>query len=50
MVRLGNLGDLDAFFTDRMPSEDICELLAENDVRLHVADQGIPGAKRESIG
>ena len=50
MVRLGNLGDLDAFFTDRMPSEDICELLAENDVRLHVAGQAMPATRRESIG
>ncbi len=38
MVRLGNLRDLDAFFTDRMPPPAICELLEESDVRLHVAD------------
>ena len=37
MVRLGNLRDLDAFFTDRMPPPAICELLEESDVRLHVA-------------
>ena len=39
MVRLGNLGDLDAFFTDRTPAADICELLEKNDVRLHVAGE-----------
>jgi DeoR family glycerol-3-phosphate regulon repressor len=38
MVRLGNLRDLDAFFTDRMPPPPICALLEESDVRLHVAD------------
>ena len=38
MVRLGNLRDLDAFFTDRTPPAAICELLEESDVRLHVAD------------
>src|SRR6185312_10507149 len=38
MVRLGNLRDLDAFFTDRPPPPAIRELLEESDVRLHVAD------------
>jgi DeoR family glycerol-3-phosphate regulon repressor len=38
MVRLGNLRDLDAFFTDCTPAAAICELLEESDVRLHVAD------------
>ena len=38
MVRLGGLADLDAFFTDRPPPEPIRELLAANDVRLHVAE------------
>jgi DeoR family transcriptional regulator, glycerol-3-phosphate regulon repressor len=38
MVRLGNLRELDAFFTDRTPPAAICELLEESDVRLHVAD------------
>ncbi len=38
MVRLGNLRDLDAFFTDRMPPPPVCELLEKSDVRLHVAD------------
>src|SRR5262245_33650348 len=37
MVRLGSLRDLDAFFTDREPPPAICHLLAESDVRLHVA-------------
>jgi len=38
MVRLGNLSDLDAFFTDRPPPPAICDLLEKSDVRLHVAD------------
>ena len=42
MVRLGNLGELDAFFTDKMPPPAICDLLAENDVRLHVAGLAEP--------
>jgi len=42
MVRLGSLGDLDAFFTDSMPPPSICDLLAENDVRLHVARPAAP--------
>jgi DeoR family glycerol-3-phosphate regulon repressor len=37
MVRLGSLRDLDAFFTDCEPPPAICQLLAESDVRLHVA-------------
>jgi DeoR family glycerol-3-phosphate regulon repressor len=40
MARLGNLRDLDAFFTDRPPPPAICELLEQNDVRLHVAGEG----------
>jgi DeoR family glycerol-3-phosphate regulon repressor len=38
MVRLGNLRDLDAFFTDRQPPATICDLVDKSDVRLHVAD------------
>jgi DeoR family glycerol-3-phosphate regulon repressor len=40
MVRLGNLADLDAFFTDAPPPPAIRELIAASDVRLHVADAG----------
>ncbi|HTO85027.1 MAG TPA: DeoR/GlpR family transcriptional regulator [Methylomirabilota bacterium] len=39
MVRLGNLSDLDAFFTDQQPPPAICDLLEKSDVRLHVADE-----------
>jgi DeoR family transcriptional regulator, glycerol-3-phosphate regulon repressor len=39
MVRLGNLSDLDAFFTDRQPPPAIGDLLEKSDVRLHVADE-----------
>ena len=45
MARLGNLRDLDAFFTDHMPPLAICELLAESDVRLHVAGESEGAAK-----
>jgi DeoR family glycerol-3-phosphate regulon repressor len=45
MARLGNLRDLDAFFTDRTPPLAICELLAESDVRLHVAGESEGAAK-----
>lgn len=38
MVRLGNLSELDAFFTDRVPPPAICDLLVAHDVRLHVAE------------
>src|SRR5262249_23037787 len=48
MVRLGNLRDLDAFFTDRAPSPAICELLEESDVRLHVADARTLGEGQDS--
>jgi DeoR family glycerol-3-phosphate regulon repressor len=48
MVRLGNLRDLDAFFTDRTPSPAICELLEESDVRLHVADAATMAEGQES--
>jgi DeoR family glycerol-3-phosphate regulon repressor len=37
MARLGNLRDLDGFFTDRPPPPAICDLLEKSDVRLHVA-------------
>jgi DeoR family transcriptional regulator, glycerol-3-phosphate regulon repressor len=37
LVRLGNMGELDAFFTDRLPPMEIRDLLAKSDVRLHVA-------------
>src|SRR5262249_23078838 len=38
MVRLGGLGELDAFFTDAPPPPAIVALLAENDVQLVIAD------------
>jgi DeoR family glycerol-3-phosphate regulon repressor len=45
MARLGNLRDLDAFFTDRPPPPAICELLEQSDVRLHVAGEGAIAAE-----
>jgi DeoR family glycerol-3-phosphate regulon repressor len=38
MVRLGNLADLDAFFTDRPPPDPIRAMLAEHGVELHVTE------------
>jgi DeoR family transcriptional regulator, glycerol-3-phosphate regulon repressor len=37
MVRLCNLRDIDALFTDQMPKPNICRMLSEADVSLHVA-------------
>ena len=38
MVRLCNLSDIDALFTDQMPEPDISRMLSEADVSLHVAN------------
>ena len=38
MVRLCNLWDMDALFTDQTPELDICRMLSEADVPLHVAE------------
>ncbi|PMR68136.1 DeoR/GlpR family transcriptional regulator [Halomonas heilongjiangensis] len=37
VVRQGNLGQLDALFTDRRPPESILRLLEAHDVSLHIA-------------
>ncbi len=37
MVRLGNISEIDALFTDRQPPPALTELLAQTDVQLHVA-------------
>lgn len=36
MVRLGNIAQANMFFTDQAPSENISQLLKDNDVRLHI--------------
>ena len=38
MVRLCNLRDIDALFTDQKPEEEICRMLSEARVPLHVAE------------
>ncbi|MEE8274198.1 MAG: DeoR family transcriptional regulator, partial [Alphaproteobacteria bacterium] len=38
MVRLGNLSQITALCTDRMPLPAACELLAAREVELYVAD------------
>jgi DeoR family glycerol-3-phosphate regulon repressor len=40
MVRLGNIGEIDALFTDRQPPAALAEVLTQKDIELHVADQG----------
>lgn len=39
MVRLCNIRDLHALFTDRMPPAWMCEMLASADVKLYVAEE-----------
>ncbi|MEA3363711.1 MAG: DeoR/GlpR family transcriptional regulator [Thermodesulfobacteriota bacterium] len=41
MVRLGNLEQIDALFTDRHPPEHIAALLEEKNIALHTADNVI---------
>jgi len=37
MVRLGDIGEIDALFTDRRPSESLIEAMSAGDVEWHVA-------------
>ncbi len=37
MVRLGNISEIDAMFTDRKPPQPLTEIMAETDVKLYVA-------------
>ncbi len=39
MVRLCDIREMHALFTDRMPPPEMCEMLAAADVKLHVADE-----------
>ena len=51
MVRLGNIGEIDALFTDRPPTEALIEAMNAGDVELHVAQpSGDPdgGAEEEN--
>jgi DeoR family glycerol-3-phosphate regulon repressor len=38
MVRLGNIQEIDAMFTDKMPSPELVEVMKHNEVELHVAE------------
>ena len=38
MVKLGHIGEVDALFTDRPPSAEMMQVLAETKTRLFVAD------------
>lgn len=37
LVRLGHMREIDALFTDRMPSQEMRQILKESDVELHIA-------------
>jgi DeoR family glycerol-3-phosphate regulon repressor len=39
MVRLGSIGEIDALFTDRRPTESLVEVMNANEVELHVAPE-----------
>lgn len=38
LVRLGNIGQIDEFFTDKMPPEEIVQILDQENVALHVPE------------
>jgi len=38
MVRLGNIREVDAMFTNKMPPAELVEIMKHNDVKLHVAE------------
>jgi len=38
MVRLGNIREVDAMFTTRMPPAELVEIMKQNEVELHVAE------------
>src|SRR6185436_6787873 len=39
MVRLGDIGMLDAFFTDKLPPQSVRDQIEKHDVRLYTSDQ-----------
>ncbi|MDF1527092.1 MAG: DeoR family transcriptional regulator [bacterium] len=41
MVRLGQLSQIDALFTDKRPPDEICRILADANVKLHIALNGM---------
>ncbi len=49
MVRLCNLRDIDALFTDQMPAKNICRMLSEAHVPLHVAEPHETPARVSSV-
>jgi DeoR family glycerol-3-phosphate regulon repressor len=38
MVRLGDVGMLDAFFTDKLPPQSVRDQIEKHDVRLYTVD------------
>jgi len=51
MARLANIGEVDAVYTDRMPPEPICRILADHKVDLYVAgdEMDMAGEPRAAI-
>ncbi|MEJ2586440.1 MAG: DeoR family transcriptional regulator [Deltaproteobacteria bacterium] len=47
MVRLCNIREVDALFTDKRPESGICEMLSASNVDLHVADESGDKAAKE---
>ena len=41
MVRLGSIGEVDALFTDRQPTESLIEVMNAGEVELHVAHEAL---------
>ncbi|MDG5468543.1 DeoR family transcriptional regulator [Deltaproteobacteria bacterium IMCC39524] len=46
MIRIGNIREVDAFFTDRPPPTQILEMLSEANVVLHTSDAAMGKTKR----
>lgn len=49
MVRLGNIGEIDALFTDRVPPPALSEVLARDDVHLFVAGNAVDSSTESHI-
>jgi len=50
MVRLCNIREVHALFTDQMPPPEMCEMLAAADVKLYVADEPASGDQEPAGG
>ena len=50
MVRLCNIREVNALFTDQAPSPEMCEMLVAADVKLYVADEPSSGDLQPTVG